>query len=330
MKSKVEELPRNISGRLFKFTITVEDTGIGIPATKHKLLFRAFSQIDNSNKRNYGGTGLGLVICEKLVQLMGGKIWVESEEGKGTKFHFSMILNSAEEKQTEPAAPNLVRDIRLRDRYCLVVEHSPILRDHLCRDIRAVGLHGNAVVDVKDARNCLHLNHYSVVIIDASIAEAEEFIHELLESAPTTRVIVTSNLGSIANFDIENVVTTLIKPVRRWRLFRALESALNKSPMITISDTDPPPIDPMDNETRRQSLATLAYRHPLRILLAEDNPVNTKVALQHLKRMGYTADHAKDGVEVIDFCEKAALAKAMYDVILLDIQMPNMDVMLPL
>jgi len=323
VRSRAEELPRNIKGRSFKFTITVEDTGIGISPSKHKLLFRAFSQIDNSNKRNYGGTGLGLVICEKLVQLMGGKIWVESEECKGTKFHFTMILNAAEEKQPESQVPNLVRDVRPKDRYCLVIEHSRIVREHICRDISAVGLQGNAVSDFNEARSCLHLNYFSVVIVDASIPKSESFIRELHESAPESRVIVTSNLGTIANFDTDNVITTLIKPIRRWRLFKALEMALSKSPSINMVDLE---LLPVNTDGRKQLLATLAYRNPLRILLAEDNPVNTKVALQHLKRMGYTADHAKDGIEVLELCDRAALADSMYDVILLDIQMPNMDV----
>ena len=323
VKSRVEELPRNINGRLFNFTITVEDTGIGISPSKHQLLFRAFSQIDNSNKRNYGGTGLGLVICEKLVQLMGGKIWVESEEGKGTKFHFTMVLNSAETKPPESPVPNLVRDLGLRDRYCLVIEQSAIVREHLCRDIGAVGLLGNAVGDFNEARNLLRLHHYSVVIVDTSVPQFGEFINELHESAPGIRVVVTSHLGTVANFETENVVTTLVKPIRRWRLFKALETALRKSPTIHMTDLEMPPVTTDNN---RQMLATLAYRHPLRILLAEDNPVNTKVALQHLKRMGYTADHAKDGIEVLELCERAALAGSMYDIILLDIQMPNMDV----
>src|SRR5271156_7244658 len=100
-------------------------------------LFRAFSQIDNSNKRNYGGTGLGLAICEKLVHLMGGKIWVESEAGKGTKFHFSMVLNAAGDRSEADPVPNLAQTVPLERRNCLLIEHSDIVRDLLARDIKA-------------------------------------------------------------------------------------------------------------------------------------------------------------------------------------------------
>lgn len=266
VKSEVEELPRNLAGRVFKFLITVEDTGIGISQDKFELLFRAFSQIDNSNKRNYGGTGLGLAICEKLVQLMDGKIWVESQEGVGTKFHFTMILNSAEEKAPDSPVPNLVREVSPEDRECLVIEHSAIVRELLCRDIGAVGLQGNAVSNFAEALDCLKINRYSILIVDGSLPKSETFVQEIADTNPYARVIVASNLGYATDTEGANIVATLIKPIRRWRLIKALQQALNRTPSVPMNEIDY--FTPRDDQ--RQALSTLAFRHPLRILVLSE------------------------------------------------------------
>jgi AmiR/NasT family two-component response regulator len=244
----------------------VEDTGIGISQDKFELLFRAFSQIDNSNKRNYGGTGLGLAICEKLVQLMDGKIWVESQEGVGTKFHFTMILNSAEEKAPDSPVPNLVREVSLEDRECLVIEHSAIVRELLCRDIGAVGLQGNAVSNFAQARDCLKINRYSIIIVDWSLPKSDAFVREIADTNPYARVIVASNLGYAADTEGDNIVATLIKPIRRWRLIKALQQALNRTPSVPMNEIDY--FTPRNDQ--RQALSTLAFRHPLRILVLSE------------------------------------------------------------
>jgi len=198
------------------------------------------------------------------------------------------------------------------------------VRQLLCRDIGAVGLEGDAVANFAEAQNCLQTRRYAIVIVDGSLANSDHFILELGQTAPATRIILTSNLGMVPHMDDTNGVTTLIKPIRRWRLINSLEKALNRKSTTTMIETMAQH-SASPREMRRQALASLSHHHPLRILLAEDNPLNTKVALQHLKRMGYTADHAKDGLEVLALCEKAAANKSLYDVVLLDIQMPNMD-----
>jgi hypothetical protein len=195
---------------------------------------------------------------------MGGKIWVESNDGQGARFHFTMILNSAEEALSASSVPNLVRDVLPSNRRCLVIEHSQIVREHLCRDIGAVGLQGNSVANFDEAQNYLRSNRYSVIIVDGSLPRSEEFIRSVGDSTPSSRVIVTSYLGAAANIEGANVVTSVIKPIRRWRLFKALEQALNRSPTVIMEDE--PVATPVEDQ--RKALATLAYRHPLRILVA--------------------------------------------------------------
>ena len=197
---------------------------------------------------------------------MNGKIWVDSKEGVGTQFHFTMVLNAAEENPQPPAPPLLV-DIHPDNKRCLVIEHSPLVRQLLCRDISDVGLQGDQVANFTEAQKCLRENRYAVVIVDGSLADSDTFIRELANGTPTTRVILTSNLGMVPQMQVANVVTTLIKPVRRWRLIDCLEKALRVGGPDAKKDESfvPPSISP--REIRRQQLATLAKRHPLKILV---------------------------------------------------------------
>lgn len=193
---------------------------------------------------------------------MGGKIWVESEVGKGTQFHFTMLLNSAEEKPPESPQPMFVRDVPHDRRQCLVIEHSSIVRDLLIRDISLIGLQGVAVQSFTEAQTCLQTRRYPVIIVDGSFPGSESFVKEVAAKSPTSRVLVTAVLGTASDLDGDNVVTTLVKPIRRWRLFKALEKALSRLP-LAIKDAD----FMTPKEVQRQILANLAFRHPLRILV---------------------------------------------------------------
>src|SRR5208282_587512 len=147
---------------------------------------------------------------------MGGKIWVESEVGKGTRFHFTMLLNSAEEIPPECPLPSFVRDVPPESRQCLVIEHSSIVRDLLIRDISLIGLQGVGVQNFREAQTCLQLSRYAVIIVDGSLPRSESFVKDVAATAPTSRVIITAVLGTVADLDGDNVVTTLVKPIRRW------------------------------------------------------------------------------------------------------------------
>ena len=189
---------------------------------------------------------------------------MESEEGRGTQFHFTMVLNAAEDGPLESPTPSFIRELGPDNRQCLIVEHSPIVRDLLSRDVGALGLQGIAVGSFDEASTCLRLNNYSVAIVDGSLPECLSFVEEVGQSAPGLRIILTSVLGTVADLDADNVVITLVKPIRRWRLFKALEKALSESPTVNMKDAD----EMSTKEIQRQALANMAYRHPLRILVS--------------------------------------------------------------
>ena len=193
---------------------------------------------------------------------MGGKIWVESEVGKGTQFHFTMLLNAAEDNLPKCPLPSFVEDVPPESRQCLVIEHSSIVRDLLSRDIKLIGLQGVAVENFAEAQTRLQLSRYAVIIVDRSLPGLESFVKDVAVKAPTSRVIVTAVLGTVGDLDGDNIVTTLVKPIRRWRLFKALEKALSRLP-LTIKDAD----FMTPKEVEHQILANLAFRHPLRILV---------------------------------------------------------------
>ena len=145
---------------------------------------------------------------------------------------------------------------------CADSNKASIVRSVLSRDISLIGLQGVIVEDFPEAQTFLQLNRYAVIIVDGSLPGSASFVKDVAVKAPTSRIIVTAVLGTVADLDGDNVVITLVKPIRRWRLFKALEKALSRLP-LTIKDAD----FMTPKEVQRQILANLAFRHPLRILV---------------------------------------------------------------
>ena len=289
----------------------VRDTGIGIPATAMGRLFQSFSQADVSTTRRYGGTGLGLAISKRLAELMGGTMSAESEPGRGSTFRFHVAVEPAADEAALPAEPSVTM---LEGRRLLIVEpnatHRRILVD-LTRgwavSSHAVGSEAEALAALRDGPP------FDFALIDAEppatggIALARR-IRELDNGASLPLILLTvPGQGGPANPEERLFLSTLAKPVKPAQLIAALArvDAWEKAAVLGA---------PAAAESPRACL------HAERVLLAEDNVVNQKVALQMLARLGYGADLAIDGREAL-----AAARRRRYDIIIMDVDMPEMD-----
>jgi PAS domain S-box-containing protein len=297
----------------------VRDTGIGIPPDRIERLFQPFTQADASTTRRYGGTGLGLALSKRLVELMGGEMWVESEgvPGKGSTFHFTIETQAVPE--WEKRAHLQGEQPQLRGRRLLVVDDHATNRRILTLQTQAWGMLTRGAATSAEALEWLRRGDpFDLAILDMQMPEMDglELAREIrkLEAARgATRlplVLFTSLGGRETGRESEEFAAVLSKPLRQSALFDVL--------MKLFADQTRPAVR---TAPERVTLDPgLASRHPLRILLAEDNVVNQKLALRLLSQMGYRADVAANGVEALQ-----AVERQPYDVILMDVQMPEMD-----
>ena len=300
----------------------VTDTGIGIPADKQGLLFKAFSQADSSTTRKYGGTGLGLAISARLVELMQGRLWVESSQGKGSTFHFTAKFAPA---GIMPTAPSLTPETELQGLSVLVVDDNETNRRIVCEMTRTWGMRPMAVENGPLALACLETARekkepFRIIVIDSNMPEMDGF--ELAEKIQAmaksngvpsqSSVLMLTSRGRpgeanrCGNLGISGY---LLKPVGKSDLLTAIRTALTQSQMQT--DTKPALIT---RHTLRESA------RKLRILVAEDNAVNQVVIIRALQKMGHTPVLAQNG--------KLALTLAStenFDLAFMDVQMPEMD-----
>ncbi len=301
-------------GRGGRVSISIRDTGIGIDPERIAGIFDSFSQADSSTTRRYGGTGLGLTICKRLVELMGGSIWVESEPGRGSTFHFTVQLDAAPD--AGPPRPGL-SVAQMEGRRVLIVDDNATSRDILRRQTRSWGMDPTDTESPKTALEWVRAGtHFDVAILDMQMPEMDGL--ELAESlrglgddqAPP--IIILTSLG-VRREDLdrgEAFSAFLTKPVRPSRLYDALVDVVAAHKKIL----PPPPA------TTQAPDEQLAAGLPLRILVAEDNPVNQQLIVLLLEKLGYRGDVVSNGVEVLE-----ALDRQAYDLILLDVLMPEMD-----
>jgi signal transduction histidine kinase/DNA-binding response OmpR family regulator len=303
--------------------IAVEDTGTGIPADKMGILFEKFSQVDGSTTRKYGGTGLGLAISKQLVNLMGGDVGVESEEGKGSTFWFTLPLELDTEPRPAPAAPEDLRGLRV-----LIVDDNDVNRRVLTEQTTSWGMRGGSYAGGAAALAAMRVawaagDPFHFVLLDylmpemdgAAVASAIKGDAELRQAVV---ILLTSvgHIGELRNMAGVEVDASLLKPVRQSQLLNAMTSVWSQRAAAAAAG-----VGARTSEREAHPLDRGRYAgSTLRVLIAEDNVVNQKVAAKMLERMGLRTDVAANGREAVEMLEMLP-----YDLVLMDCHMPEMD-----
>jgi PAS domain S-box-containing protein len=294
----------------------VNDSGIGIPLEKQRRIFEAFSQADSSTTRRFGGTGLGLTISSRLVKLMGGRIWVESQPGQGSRFHFTVQARAARDAVPRKAA----QTADLAGLWALVVDDNATNRRILGELLRRRGIVPTLAEGSNEAAELLcgadeSAQMFDLLIIDAHLPETDGFtlveqIGQHVSASRATVIMLTSagRRGDAPRLRNLGVAAYLTKPVTESELFDTILVALG-------------------TQAEKAGSRALITRHSLRedqrklhILLAEDNAVNQVLAARLIEKRGHAVTVVRSGREALE-----ALEKSTFDAVLMDVQMPEMD-----
>jgi signal transduction histidine kinase/DNA-binding response OmpR family regulator len=299
---------------------TVSDTGVGIAPAKLETIFDSFSQADTSTTREYGGTGLGLTISKRLIEMMGGRIWVESEPGIGSRFHFTVRLGTASTRKVtveSSVAPAILSGVKV-----LIVDDNRTNRRILEGLVKRWGMNPTATSDGEMALAELLAAQkandlYGLILTDMHMPKMDgftlvEYIKRKLELPTSTIMMLTSGgqRGDAARCEELGISAYLLKPVRQAELREAISCVLSAKeqvgamPLITRCSL---------NDARDPAKS-------LHILLAEDNAVNQKLAVRLLEKRGHHVTVVCNGREAL-----SALEKGCFDLVLMDVQMPDID-----
>lgn len=286
----------------------VRDTGIGIPQDKLSRLFKAFSQVDSSTTRKYGGTGLGLVISQRLLELMGGTIEVESKDGEGTQFSFSIYSKiGSNQRQNNQEIPGEIIGKRV-----LVVDDNKTNLQILKKQLELWKIIPTLADSGPRALEILKEEVFDLIITDMQMPGMDGVMlnNQIKKSAVNIPIILLSSIGEdIKKLDKMLFASVLTKPVKAGELKGIIKNQFISSTEKTIA------------EPKEKLLSDrFAEQSPLKILIAEDNPVNQKLANLLLRKLGYEPEIASNGVEAVEMHQKSH-----YDLILMDVQMPEMD-----
>ncbi|HLJ57256.1 MAG TPA: response regulator, partial [Chthonomonadaceae bacterium] len=324
-------------GAAVRLHFAVRDTGIGIPAEKQRVIFEAFTQADSSMARKYEGTGLGLAISSQLVAMMDGKMWVESEVGRGSVFHFTarFDVQPAGTQSSVPDAPDI------HGLPVLVVDDNATNRRILEEMLRNWGMRP-VVVDSGEAalreltRARAAGESYPLALLDAMMPEMDGFAlaaqmaaHPELSRSTLMMLSSAGRTSDQRRCSELGIAAHLTKPVRQSDLFDAIMRTLRAAPPnSTRGQSGSPPLPELgdgdlggEGAARAQGEDSSAKRRrSLRVLLAEDNPVNQRLARRLLEKRGHRPTVVCNGAEAL-----AAAQREPFDLILMDVQMPEMD-----
>ncbi len=297
------ELGSAPKGGRAELKFAVRDTGIGIPADRIACLFQPFSQVDSSTARRYGGTGLGLAISRHLCEAMGGRIWAESEPGRGSIFHFTAVVGvDAGRRLPETQGAHPARRVLLVDDHCAQ-------RRALTRRLERLGAAVTATATGAEALQLARTHAFDAALIDLHMPgmdglELAAKLGELSAPAPVPVALMTSAVDVTAERSARaaGLTSFVRKPVRT----RALREFLGGAPR--------------ERSASSEFDASAAAKWPVSILLVDDSAVNRQVGVAMLERMGYAPDVATTGMEAV-----ALVRAARYDLVLMDVQMPEVD-----
>ncbi|MBK8254049.1 MAG: response regulator [Polyangiaceae bacterium] len=298
-----EPLSAREDGADTRIHFEVRDSGIGIPADRLAGLFQPFSQVDVSTTRRFGGTGLGLAICRTLAESMGGKVWAESEKGLGSTFHFTIVARSI---ASIPSTDHVLDG----DRAAIVLTPREGTRVTISSQLKSFGVSVTSCAHPSELNEILVTVKPDLIVVDEQVPNPlVRLAVSQLHHAPSFILLSAAGRDSAArralreHWGPDPVIVSI--PVRRSAFREAVDHALGV-------DNTPPP--------RSSGVPALSLDLPLRILVAEDNPVNQRVALLLLERLGYRADVVANGAEAT-----LAVHQRPYDVVLMDVRMPEMD-----
>jgi two-component system sensor histidine kinase/response regulator len=302
---------------------TIRDTGIGIPKEKLETIFTPFQQADGSTTRRFGGTGLGLAICKQISKLMDGDVWVESNDNKGSIFHFTAWLRKSEKRKAKKFIP-----VSLSGKKVLIVDDSPTNLDILARTLESGGLHVVALSNGDQVIPTLQKafdmgDPIDICITDLRVPGMDGYGIAKQIRHPKSKFLNLPLIALSAVIEREAKKCEeagfngfLSKPIRREKLYQMLERVMGERQ----KEGD------LEEAVRDKIITQYSVREEMKqsihILLAEDNPVNQKLARMMLTKAGYQVEVAKDGKEAV---EKYTTSPQDFDLIFMDVQMPEMD-----